>query len=65
MVNRTKILKIIFACGAACGIIIVAVLEDQPILPIVSVMVEIFHSRRRYDYVYLQTRRFTEIIRGF
>lgn len=36
MVNRTKILKIIFACG----IIIVAVLEDQPILPIVSVMVE-------------------------
>ena len=41
MVNRTKILKIIFACGAACSIIIiVAVLEDQPILPIVSVMVE-------------------------
>lgn len=39
MVNRTKILKIIFACGAACSII-VAVLEDQPILPIVSVMVE-------------------------
>lgn len=40
MVNGTKILKIIFACRAACSIIIVAVLEDQPILPIVSVMVE-------------------------
>ena len=46
MVNRTKILKIIFACGAACSIIIVAVLEDQPIFPIVSVMVENISFRK-------------------
>lgn len=29
MVNRTKILKIIFACGAACSIIIVAVMVEN------------------------------------
>lgn len=40
MVNRTKILKIMFGCAAACSIIIVAVLEDQPIFPIVSDMIE-------------------------